>query len=285
MRRHLILGSVLALASIGAPGCSIISAIAKNSKDKEAAAEKSADEKRLADAKSANDLDTLAKGCEKGKHKDWCGGYQEVFMANLGAMQCDKAWSDWKANAKDTGLSKPDNAQAMSLKLAECDDWPVYYGDFLTLEGNNAVRGMDNRLEKSFLAYVQTNGGDALSDNDTNNVFRRILELEKEGALKQTCGEYLTVADTYKARSPYLTLLGRLECAAALPLFEEGLLSEEKYVRAASCKALGKVGAEKHIKSLENLAWTDSAEGPDYTMPVREACRDAMGKLKTRLGV
>lgn len=285
MRRHLILGSVLALTSMGSAGCSIISAIAKNSKDKDAAEQKAADEGRLADAKSAKDLDTLAKGCNKGKSRDWCAGYQEVFMANLDAMQCDKAWADWKTHAKDTGLSKADNAQAMSLKLAECDEWPVYYGDFLALEGNNAVRGMDNRLEKSFLAHVQANGADSLSDNDTNNVFRRILELQKEGALKESCGEYLSLADIYKTRSPYLTLLGRLECDAAVPLFEEGLLSEEKYVRAASCKALGKVGAEKHIKSLENLAWTDMAEGPDYTMPVREACRDAMGKLKTRLGV
>lgn len=37
-----------------------------------------------------------------------------------------------------------------------------------------------------------------------------------------------------------------------------------------------------HIKALQSLAWTDKFEGSNDSMPVRESCRDAFGKLETR---
>jgi hypothetical protein len=142
---------------------------------------------------------------------------------------------------------------------------------------------MDERLERAFL--TQTTAGADMKPEVGTAVLGHLLGLQQSKKASGSCDDYLAASDTYGDNSTYVQILVEKKCDGAVQLFEKGLLSDDGYVRANSCTGLAKVGEAKHIKALENLAWTDKFEGPNYTMPVRESCRDAYDKLETRLSM
>ncbi len=142
---------------------------------------------------------------------------------------------------------------------------------------------MDERLEKAFL--TQATAGGNMEPGVESMVLGHLLGLQKSNKASGSCEDYLATSGTYGDNSTYVAILVEKQCKDAVPVFEKGLLSDDGYVRANSCTGLAKVGEAKHVKPLQNLAWTDKFEGSNYSMPVRESCRDAFGKLETRLSM
>ncbi len=283
MHKALIV-SVLAATAFTQTGCGIITHFVNKKKSDDAAAADAADKKALDQAVAAKDLSKLKKQCdgnaETGMKRNWCQGYQEVFTANASNMQCDTAWNEYQGAEK---IRTPQMTEAMALALADCEKWDVYFTEFVPLAGRTAINPMDERLEKAFL--TQTTSGSDMKPEVGTAVLGHLLGLQKSKKASGTCDDYLAASGTYADNSTYVAILVQKECKDAVPLFEKGLLSDDGYVRANSCTGLAKVGEEKHVKALENLAWTDKFEGPNYTMPVRESCRDAYCKLETRLSM
>lgn len=281
-----IIASTIAAACFTQSGCTIISHFVQKKKTDDAAAAAAADKKELEATIAKKDLSKLKKECagtpETGKKGDWCRGYQEVFTANATDMQCDTAWNEYNGAKDDIGLTQP-MTEAMALSLAECEKWDVYFGEFVPMTGTSGIRPMDDRLEKAFL--TQTTSGGSMEPAVGSAVLAHLLGLQREKKAAGTCDDYLAASETYADNSTYVAILVEKECKDAVTLFEKGLLSDDGYVRAKSCTGLAKVGEEKHIKPLQSLAWTDKFEGSNYSMPVRESCRDAFGKLETRLSM
>ena len=283
MHKHTIV-SALALIAFTQTGCGIITHFVQKKKADDAAAEQAADQKALQDTVAAKDLSKLKTECagtaETGKKHDWCKGYQDVFTANASNMQCDTAWNEYNGSAN---IRTAQMTEAMALALADCEKWDLYFTELVPTGGMTAINPMDDRLEKAFLTQT-TAGGDMKPEVGTA-VLSHLLGLQKSKKASGTCDDYLAASDAYGDNSTYVRILVEKKCEGAVPIFEKGLLSDDGYVRANSCTGLAKVGEAKHIKALENLAWTDKFEGPNYTMPVRESCRDAYGKLETRLSM
>ena len=281
-----LIASLLATACLTQSGCTIITHFVDKKKADEAAAAEAADQKALETAVAKTDLATLKQECkgtpETGGKRHWCQGYQEVFSANVGDMQCEAAWAEYSGDAKDVGWTR-DMTTNMAVALADCDKWDVYFDEFLPTAGSLGVDPMDGRIEKAFLARMTA--GTNTDNNVDHTVLQRMYGLQSAGKADGTCDEYLAAASTYGDDETFVRILVEKKCKGAVPVFEKGLLSDKMYVRASTCTGLAKVGSAKHIKPLENLAWTDRAEGSDYSMPVREACRDAYGKLETRLAM
>ncbi|MGH1342869.1 MAG: hypothetical protein ACRBN8_15005 [Nannocystales bacterium] len=285
MNKHII-ASILAAACFTQTGCTVISHFVQKKKSDDAAAAAAADKKALEATVAKKDLSKLKTECagtpETGKKRDWCLGYQEVFAANAANMQCDTAWNEYTGAKDDIGLTQP-MTEAMALSLAECEKWDVYFNDFVPMIGSVGIRPMDDRLEKAFL--TQTTAGGEMTPQVGTAVLAHLLGLQREKKAGGTCDDYLAASGTYGDNSTYVAILVEKECEGAVAIFEKGLLSDDGYVRAKSCTGLAKVGEEKHIKPLQSLAWTDKFEGSNYSMPVRESCRDAFGKLETRLSM
>lgn len=285
MNKHII-ASIIAAACFTQSGCTIISHFVQKKKTDDAAALDAADKKALKETVAKKDLSKLKTECagtpETGKKSDWCRGYQDVFTANATDMQCDTAWSEYSGAKENIGLTQP-MTEAMALSLAECEKWDVYFGEFVPMSGTVGIRPMDDRLEKAFL--TQTTGGGAIKPEVGSAVLAHLLGLQRDKAAAGTCDDYLAASETYADNSTYLAILVEKKCKGGVGLFEQGLLSDKGYVRATSCTGLAKVGEAKHVKPLQSLAWTDKFEGSNYSMPVRESCRDAFGKLETRLSL
>ena len=283
MHKHII-ASVLAVTAFSQSGCTIISHFVDKKKADDAAAAEAADKKALDEAVAKKDLGKLKTECagtaETGMKRHWCKGYQDVFVANASDMQCDTAWSEYQGSEN---IRTPQMSEAMALALADCEKWDIYFTELVPVAGSTAIRPMDDRLEKAFL--TQTTAGGDVKPEVGSAVLGHLLGLQKAKKASGTCEDYLAASDTYGDNSTYVAILVEKQCAGAVPIFEKGLLSDDGYVRANSCTGLAKVGEAKHIKALENLAWTDKFEGANYTMPVRESCRDAYGKLETRLSM
>jgi|GEM_PF-2154443 len=283
MHKHIV-ASFLALTCFSQTGCGIITHFVQKKKSDDAAAAQAADQKALDEAVAAKDLGKLKKQCdgtpETGKKRNWCQGYQEVFTANAANMQCDTAWNEYQATED---IRTPKMTEAMALALADCEKWDLYFTEFVPVAGRTAINPMDERLEKAFL--TQTTSGGEMKPEVGSAVLGHLLGLQKGKKASGTCDDYLAASETYGDNSTYVAILVEKQCTGAVSIFEKGLLSDDGYVRANSCTGLAKVGEAKHVKALENLAWTDKFEGPNYSMPVREACRDAYGKLETRLSM
>ena len=283
MHKHLI-ASVLAVTAFTQTGCGIITHFVNKKKSDDAAADAAADKKALDEAVAKKDLAKLESECkgtpETGQKYEWCKGYQDVFVANAGDMQCDTAWSEYQDSEN---IRTPQMSEAMALALADCEKWDLYFTELVPVAGSTVIRPMDDRLEKAFL--TQTTAGGDVKPEVGSAVLGHLLGLQKAKQAAGTCEDYLAASSTYADNSTYIAILVEKECKDAVPLFEKGLLSDDGYVRANSCTGLAKVGEAKHVKALENLAWTDKFEGANYSMPVRESCRDAYGKLETRLSM
>ncbi len=287
MHKHII-ATFLVATCFTQTGCTIISHFVQKKKSDDAAAAEAADKKELEATIAKKDLDKLKTEC-KGKgtaeappKRDWCEGYQQVFVENAGSMQCDAAWTEYSEGAKDIGVTQQ-MTESMALALADCEKWDVYFSEFVPKSGSPGVRPMDERLEKAFL--TQTTGGGDMEPSVESMVLGHLLGLQKSKKASGSCEDYLAASSTYADNSTYVAILVEKQCKDAVPVFEQGLLSDDGYVRANSCTGLAKVGEAKHVKALQNLAWTDKFEGSNYSMPVREACRDAFGKLETRLSM
>ena len=285
MQKHII-ASLIVASCFAQTGCGIISHFVQKKKDDDAAAAEAADQKALDEAVAKKDLAQLKKECkgteETGSKRNWCQGYQDVFVANAGNMQCDAAWGEFTSAQESVGVSSP-MVEAMALALADCEKWDIYFDEFLPVSGTGGISPMDERLEKAFL--TQTTSGGGMKPEVGDAVLSHLFSLQRDNKASGTCDDYLAASDTYADNSTYVAILVSKECKDAVPVFEKGLLSDDGYVRAKSCTGLAKVGTAKHVKPLQNLAWTDKFEGPNYSMPVREACRDAFGKLETRLAM
>ncbi|MCR9163867.1 MAG: HEAT repeat domain-containing protein [Nannocystaceae bacterium] len=283
MHKHII-ASALALTAFTQTGCTIISHFVQKKKSDDAAAAEAADQKKLEATIAAKDLSKLKTECagtaETGPKRDWCAGYQQVFTANASNMQCDTAWKEYNGSAD---IRTQQMTEAMALALADCEKWDLYFTELVPNAGSIAIRPMDERLEKAFLTQT-TSGGD-IKPEVGSAVLGHLLGLQQNKKATGTCDDYLAASDIYSDNATYVRILVEKKCTGAVQIFEQGLLSDDGYVRANSCTGLAKVGEAKHIKPLENLAWTDKFEGPNYTMPVRESCRDAYGKLETRLSM
>jgi len=279
-----LIASFIALAAFSQTGCTIVQHFVQKKKADDAATAQAADQKALKAAIAANDLRKLETECtgtaETGQKRDWCQGYREVFTAHAGDMQCDAAWKEYQGTKE---IRTPQMTEAMALALADCEKWDLYFSDLAPEGGSTAIRPLDQRLEKAFL--TETTSGGTISPEVGTAVLAHLLGLQKAEKASGTCEDYLAAADTYADNSTYVAILVEKKCEGAVGIFEQGLLSDDGYVRANSCTGLAKVGTEKHVKPLENLAWTDKFEGSNYSMPVREACRDAYGKLETRLSM
>jgi hypothetical protein len=284
MQKHII-ASLVAASCFAQSGCGIISHFVQKKKDDDAAAAAAADQKALDDAIAKKDLAQLKTECkgtpETGSKNHWCQGYRDVFAANAGDMQCDAAWNDFSDSQQSIGVTQP-MVEAMSLALADCEKWDIYFDELVPVSGQAAIDPLDDRLEKAFFAKTTAGG---LQPEVGSAVLYRLFKLQTDGQAAGTCDDYLAHAETYADNSTFMAILVKKECTAAVPVFEKGLLSDDGYVRAKSCTGLAKVGTAKHVKALQNLAWTDKFEGSNYSMPVREACRDAYGKLETRLSM
>ena len=288
-----IIGTLLALACVTQSGCTIISHFVEKKKADDAAVADAADKKALDEAVAKKDLGKLKTGCKDTASLNaaqWCQGYQKVFTENAKDMQCDTAWAEFNGAVSDgrPAVTAP-MVDAMAGALASCEKWDLYFDDFLPMTGASGLAAMDGRVEKAFLAKSAAGGSMDAKTRDMYSTSDLVLDhlrgLQQSGKAAGSCDDYLAVSNVYADNYIYVDILGRKECKDAVSLFEKGLLSDDGYVRANSCTGLAKVGEAKHVKPLQNLAWTDSFEGPNYSMPVREACRDAFGKLETRLSM
>lgn len=276
------LGTCLVVGSVvGAGGCATVKKLFSGSGTEEAEAE---EKKAVESAVAQKDLSKLKTECTSKKETTapWCSGYHDVVVAELAELPCESAYSEYTAVRSATGASH-ELTVAMAESLARCEAWETYFADFLPSLGGGGVKPVGERMEAPFLARV-TSGG-ALEPIITSTILDYLYTENRGEGTAATCEDYLAGSESLLAHSEYLGILIEKKCASAVPLFEAALLSEYGYVRAQACAGLGKFGEAKHLKLLENLAWTDGFEGENYSMPVREACRDAYGKLDTRLSL
>ena len=82
-----------------------------------------------------------------------------------------------------------------------------------------------------------------------------------------------------------LHVLWRGKCEQGIPFAEKALTDKIPSVRRVSCIFLGEVGVAKHVEKLEILGSTDGyseVQGRQKIYPVRDACKEAAGKIKLR---
>ena len=275
---------VLLAVLAGSSGCATVKKFFGGSSASEAAI---AEEKKAIEAsKSKKDLAKLKSECvaepKTETTKDWCSAYYDVFVAELPGLPCESSWQEYN-DVKSTLGSDYELTQAMAKSLAACESWDTFFGEFLPMHSGGGNESLGEQVEAPFLAHVRD--GKPLEAETASTVVAHLYDHVREEGSAGTCEDYLAVSDALSDHSEYLGILVAKECADAVPVFEAALLSEYGYVRAKACVGLGKFGEKKHIELMQNLAWTDGFEAGDYSMPVREACRDAYGKLETRLAL
>jgi hypothetical protein len=186
---------------------------------------------------------------------------------------------------------------ALGLKLAECKHWPLLF-DRIGYRSRNTmletVRGKNGAIETELITHLYSS-----MDADDKRLSGHVASsmekwLKTHGAAAQ-CPLLSKVVDYERGFGwEAARFYERHKCAREGVKLAEALIKDDHGPnRAQGCYTLGKLGNARHLKTLGILATTDgylkkrevtrgSTTAIVANYPVRDACREASGKIRMR---
>jgi len=286
---------LLSLLLLALPGCAHVKKLFEPSlekKDIDAAVERKDKELLRAACNGEKSLWAVSK-------KYVCRQLEEIELYEAGeATDCNTAVDHYK-NARHPTFAY---LRLMARKFADCGHYTELFeigldvGDTRSDVGKRILVELDGAglpVHEKWLEYVGAHQGAQFFAIEQEQVVARALWFIGLWLLeKGHTGDCAAVAQaatgaSVAARAGVRHFLQKSGCAEGVPIFVSLLLSDDRYDRIDACNALAEVGDASVIAKLETLATTDGyserGPGPGQTIyPVRDACNQAVGKIKLR---
>lgn len=280
----------------------------------EAAAEADARAQVLASLKADGSREEFGKICKDSKYATElgldkpsrqivCDEYVAMSRQRLEQVDCAQITQDAPALYDEAKANAIGSTALESLKEAwlgravACKSWSAIFSDLLGVQGYangqeavnllKKVRERDDELVQAL--YKNISSPDYvvsdLSSKGRASITRAIVALSLEDETVGDCktlGSMLGILEEDEGKHYVLEFLTARGCEGYREPAEKMLVSEDAAEREFACYYLAKFGDKGSIKKMRTLSYTDSYTSR-YTYPVREACRDAYGKLELKL--
>lgn len=288
-------------------------AAAKAEEDARLSAEAAEREKVLAKLFESKDREEYGKICKDAElakkyelsresRKAICAEHVRLSVENVAQAECSKYAATGRTMYDDvmntSGLYAVGQVEvAWAKRSVTCEDWNGFFNevasvkssqyraqrafelllDFHKVDSAPTVSLLKKATKKSFFKSIP--------DENRSEVSNALAGIGMRDNKFGTCKQFaslLSLLGEEQGKYHVMQLLTERKCKGYYKKAEAMLVADSPHDREEACYYLAKYGKRSSIKKMQTLSYTDSHEY-NYSYPVREACRDAYGKLKLKL--